>query len=82
MNMEAVLNSYDAKLDSKRRLTIRNAKYEYYHVKHKNNGIIILEPRELIDPLSISENSLNMMDSSIKNFKKGKVGKPINLKKF
>lgn len=80
--MEAVLNSYNAKVDSKKRITIRNAQFEYYNIQEKANGQIILSPRTLVDPFSISSKSLKMMDSSMKNFKNGKVGKPINLSEF
>lgn len=80
--MEAVLNSYDAKVDSKKRITLRNAHFDYYNIQEKANGQIILSPRTLVDPFAISAKSLKMMDSSMKNFKKGKVGKPINLSEF
>ena len=78
--MEAVLKTYDARLDSKKRITIRNPRYEYYHVVEKDNGIVILEPRKLVDPLEISKNTLSMMDQSIENIKEGKVSEPIKLK--
>lgn len=77
--MEAVLKVYDARLDSKKRITIRNPKYEYYHVTKKENGIVVLEPRQLVDPLSISKNTLESMDKTVGNLKKGIVSKPIKL---
>ena len=77
--MEAVLKVYDARLDSKKRITIRNPKYEYYHVTEKENGIVVLEPRQLVDPLSISKNTLESMDKTVGNLKKGIVSKPIKL---
>ena len=80
--MEAVLNSYNAKVDAKKRITLRNARFEYYNIQEKANGQIVLSPRTLVDPFSISAKSLKMMDSSMKNFKKGKVGKPINIYEF
>lgn len=75
--MEQILNSYNSKIDAKRRITLRKAQYEYYSVKEYKNGTIILEPRILVSPFDISENSLKMMDESMKNFKKGKVSKEI-----
>ena len=42
--MEAILKTYDARLDSKKRITIRNPKYDYYHVVKQENGVVILEP--------------------------------------
>lgn len=41
---------YDAKIDSKKRLTLRETPYEYYHVEHHDDGIITLYPRELVAP--------------------------------
>lgn len=77
--MEAVLKMYDSKLDSKKRITIRNPKYEYYHVVEREDGIVILEPRTLVDPLVISKNTLDSMDKSMENVKKGVVSDPIKL---
>lgn len=79
--MEAILKTYDARLDSKKRITIRNPKYEYYHVVEQENGVVILEPRQLVDPLTISKNTLNTIDESMENVKKGVVYGPIKLKK-
>ena len=79
--MEAILKTYDARLDSKKRITIRNPKYEYYHVVEQENGVVILEPRQLVDPLTISKNTLNTIDESIENVKKGVVYGPIKTKK-
>ena len=77
--MEAVLKTYDVKLDSKKRITIRNPRYEYYHVIEQENGIIILRPRKLIDPLTVSEKTLSDMDKSMENIKDDKVYGPVKL---
>lgn len=79
--MEAVLKTYDARLDSKKRITIRNPKYEYYHVVEQENGVVVLEPRELMDPLTVSKKTLDMMDKSMENLKKGVVYGPVKVKK-
>ena len=73
---------YDAKVDVKKRITIRNANYDYYHVREMEDGTILLEPRELYAPFQISANTLATMDESIQNFKAGKVSAPINLSYF
>ena len=78
--MELTLINYDAKLDSKKRITIRNPKYEYYHVTEQENGVVVLEPRELIDPLTVSKKTLEDMDKSMENIEKGTVYGPIKLK--
>lgn len=46
---------YTAKLDSKKRVVLRGAKYDYYDVKEYPNGKIVLEPRVLSNP-RIKEN--------------------------
>lgn len=75
-----IVKEYDAKIDEKKRVAIRNSSFSYYHVKEYSNGSITLEPRVLVAPFEISKNTLNMMDESIKNLKKGKVSKKINVK--
>ena len=62
--MQTIIREYDAKLDSKRRLTIRNTNFDYYHVQEMNDGTIILESRELTAPFQISVKTLAMMDIS------------------
>ena len=77
-----IVKSYDAKLDSKKRITLRNVYYDYYHVEEFGDGRIILEPRELTKPFQVSENTLKMMDASIENFNKGLTSKPIDLSTY
>ena len=78
----AVKGRYQAHLDAKRRLTLRGAKYDYYEVHEYDNGIILLEPRELVRPTEISKQTLQMMDESIRNLKAGKVSASIDLSGF
>ncbi len=70
---------YDAKMDSKKRVTLRGAKYDYYNVQELDDGSVILSPRILVSPFEVSENTLKTMDKSMENFKAGKVSKPIKL---
>lgn len=76
--MEAVRN-YDVHIDSKKRITLRGAMYQYYNVKEFNNGCIMLEPRELTVPETISKKTLADIDKAVKNFKMKKVSKPVDL---
>ena len=75
--MKTILKSYDAKLDSKNRLTIRKPQYEFYHAVEYEDGTIVLEPRKLIDPLIVSKKTLDMIDESMKNVKSGDVFGPV-----
>lgn len=80
--MTTILKEYDAKVDSKKRITLRDAMYEYYHIEEFDDGSIILKPRELVSPSQISEKSFAMMDNSIENLKQGKVSEAVNLTEF
>ena len=80
--MEAAIREYDAKLDSKKRLTLRDAGYEYYHVSVLPDHRIVLEPRVLMSPFEVSANTLRMMDSSVENMKKGSVSPALDLSEF
>lgn len=79
--MEAVKN-YDVHIDSKKRVTLRGARYQYYNVKEYDNGCIMLEPRELTIPEEISSRTLSGMDQAIRNFKLGQVSDPVDLSDF
>lgn len=70
---------YDAKMDSKKRVTLRGAKYEYYNVQEMDDGTVLLSPRVLVSPFELSGNTLKTMDESMDNFKSGKVSEPIKL---
>ena len=79
--MEAV-RDYTVHNDSKKRITLRGALYQYYNVREFSNGCIVLEPRELTVPDSISSRTLEDMDRAIENFKIEKVSEPIDLSDF
>jgi len=53
--MLEVVREYNAKMDAKRRITIRTSDYEYYHVKQYSNGTIVLEPRVIAAPFEVNE---------------------------
>ena len=80
--MSSAVLQYDAKTDSKKRITLRNALFEYYHAVQYDDGRILLETRELVAPFQVSENTLYMMDQSMENFKAGKVSEAIDLSEF
>ena len=79
--MEAV-KDYTVHIDSKKRVTLRGAAYQYYNVREYKNGCIILEPRELTVPESVSARTLKDMDRAIVNFKKGNVSEAVDLSDF
>ncbi|MDZ7725694.1 MAG: hypothetical protein U5R06_23430 [candidate division KSB1 bacterium] len=77
-----IVKEYEAKLDNKKRLTIRGAKYNHYKVRELSDGKIELSPQVLIETDELSEKSLRMIETSVVNFKMGKVSEPIDLSKF
>lgn len=79
--MQAV-KEYDARMDVKKRVTLRGAQYVNYHVQEYANGTIVLEPRELVAPFEVSRNTLAMMDSAMGNLTKGNASKPVDLSAF
>ena len=80
--MDVTPRSYDAKVDSKKRITLRSARFEYYNVKEYPDGSILLEPRELAVPFSVSANTLAMMDAAVARMKNGSVSEPVDLSDF
>lgn len=79
---EAILKEYDAKLDDKKRLTLRGVLHSYFKVKVYKTGKVVLQPRILVDPNDIPKSTLKIIDKSVKNMKKGKVSEPLNLSKY
>lgn len=79
--MEAV-RDYTVHIDSKKRVTLRGALYQYYNVREFQNGCIMLEPRELTVPETLSKRTLEDMDRAIENFKANKVSAPVDLSDF
>ncbi|HUW40666.1 MAG TPA: hypothetical protein VMV90_06615 [Rectinemataceae bacterium] len=73
---------YDARIDTKKRVTLRGARYDNYHVQEYADGRILLEPRKLVAPFELSARTLAAMDEGMKNLKKGKVSKSIDLTAF
>ena len=82
VNAMNAVKDYTVHIDSKKRITLRGALYQYYNVKEYDNGCIMLEPRELTVPDSISAKTLEDMDRAISNFQIGKVSEEIDLSDF
>ena len=76
--MDAFVREYDAKLDSRKRITLRQAQYPFFHVREYEDGRILLEPRELTEPFMISPEALQMLDGAMENFANGHAPKPFN----
>ena len=54
---------YDAKLDSRNRITIRDAAYEHYHVREFDDGTVVLEPRVLVSPNALTAKTLRAAEA-------------------
>ena len=77
--MAELVKEYDARIDAKRRITLRDVNFDYFHIKQYKDGTIVLEPRVLVEPYTLSKKTLKMMDKSVSNYKKGKVSKAVDL---
>lgn len=73
----ATEKTYDAKLDTKRRLTIRNAQTDFYHVTEYEDGTVKLEPRVLVSP-----HMLKQIEAGVKRYKAGKKGTKLDWTKL
>lgn len=82
MSTKEKKREYDAKLDSKKRLTIRDPRTKYYHVTEYEDGSVKLSPRELVHPDEISRRTLEMMDKAMENLDVGKVSKPVDMEEI
>jgi hypothetical protein len=80
---------YDARVDSKKRVTIRNTKVDYFRVIEAKDGTVLLKPRVLKDAgvsarvlkdAPVSPRTLRCIGKSIANAKAGKRSKPVDLK--
>jgi hypothetical protein len=52
------VREYDARLDARKRLTIRDAGYEHYHVRELDDGTVVLQPRVLVSPNELTAKTL------------------------
>ncbi len=78
----SVVKEYDAHLDAKKRVTLRDAKAGYYFVRVFSDGHVLLEPRVLVPPQAVSRKTLAMLDKAADNFKKRRVSKPVDLDRY
>ena len=79
---ELSVREYDAKLDSKKRITLCNAVFDNYHVSELKDGRVILESRELVKPFRVSANTLTMMDIAVENIKNKIVSKKLDISEY
>jgi hypothetical protein len=78
-SMATVVREYDVKVDSKRRLTLRRSEYTYWHAKEFDDGRVLLEPREIRAPETISARVLEHMDEAVRQMMQGNVGDEFDL---
>ena len=57
-HMQIIVKQYDAKVDSKKRITLRDAKYEYYSVTTYDDGSVSLEPKVLVPKEKITREQI------------------------
>jgi len=77
-----VIEHYDVAADAKKRISLRNDKTKYFHVKALSNGCYLLEPRVLVPPEVVPARTLKILAQSVTSLKKGLASPPIDLKPF
>ena len=75
----STVREYDARVDTKKRVTLRGTQYKNYHVREYVDGRIELLPQELVE---VSARTVEMMDRSVENLNKGAVGEPLDQSRF
>ena len=75
----STIREYDARVDMKKRVTLRGTRYRNYHVREYADGRFELLPQELV---AVSSRSLEMMDRSIENLNNGVPGNPLDVSRF
>lgn len=75
----STVREYDARVDTKKRVTLRGAQHRNYHVREYADGRIEMMPQDLVE---VSERTVEMMDRSMESFDKGEAGEPLDLSRF
>lgn len=78
----AIQKKYDARIDTKKRITLRGATSSFYHVTEFSDGSIVLSPRELAHPEEISRKTLAVMDEAVRYLDQGKASEPVDLEEL
>jgi hypothetical protein len=74
-----VTAEYDVKRDTRKRVTLRSPRHEYYHATEFADGTVMLKPRELRVPDSISRRTLEGIHAAVRNLDAGVVGDEFDL---
>jgi hypothetical protein len=77
-----VIRHYDVAADAKNRISLRQSKAKYFHVKALSDGSYLLEPRVLVAPHALSARTRRMLEACVKNLKQGQAAPPIDLTPF
>ena len=56
--MQTIVKQYDAKVDSKKRIILRDAKYDYYSVTTYDDGSVSLEPKVIMPKEKITREQI------------------------
>lgn len=67
---------YDATIDNRKRITLRDAQYTHYRVVARDDGVFELHPRVLVDP-RVSRRTLAMMDEAMVHLAAGRASEPV-----
>lgn len=76
--MNTVISEFDVKVDNRKRVALKEAEFEHYHVIAFDDGHYELRPQFMIDA-AISRRTLGMMDAAVANWRDGRVGAPLDV---
>ena len=87
METDKIINEYESKVDSSRRITLRKGKnlpiYDHYKTIHLEDGTIIHKPLILVPPEAVvSPETLAAIEESVSNVKTKKVGASFQADQF
>lgn len=76
--MSTIVNEFDVKVDDRKRVPLKEAAYEHYHVVAYDDGHYELRPQLMIDA-TVARRTLAMMDEAMENFRDGRVGAALDV---
>ena len=78
--MVTLKEEYISFLDAKKRISVRHPRYDVYQVQEYSDGHLVFIPCNIVRPEKIDKNTLNQIERSVQNMKKGKVLGPVDIK--
>jgi hypothetical protein len=82
MPTASAAKEYRARIDARKRLTLRGAENRDFRVVHRKDGSILLQPLVTEEEAPVSGHALRAIDKAIRNLRAGKRSTAANLGKY